>query len=281
MPSTVHVASGWVVMTVVELLFVIAYPLVLALIARRRLGVGWKYFWFGALVFLVVQLLTRVPVVTVLQDTVLAHLLKTSQTFVWTWLVILALTAALFEEVGRYLGYRLFMGREQKTWSKAVMYGLGHGGLESMVLVGGSILLTLINVLVTSTLNLNMLPLSEHRLIVQQFAALNAQPLWIPLLGAWERLWTVPFHVAMSVVVLQVFRRKNIAWLLLAIALHACLDFVTVAISQLWGHSITITLSIEGVVLIAGLLALWIIWRLREPVRPAVQDTTQAPLIAG
>ena len=128
MPSTVHVASGWVVMTVIELLFVIAYPLVLGLIARRRLGVGWKYFWFGALVFLVVQLLTRVPAV---------------------------------------------------------------------------------------------------------------------------------------------------------IVLHAGLDFVTVAISQLWGSSATITLIVEGIVLIAGLLALWIVWRLREPVQPAVQDSTQAPVIAG
>ena len=280
MPLTVHANTGWLVMTVIMLLFVIVYPLILGLIARRRLGIGWKYFWFGALVFLVVQLLTRIPAVAVLQNTVLAPFLKTSKTFAWVWLAILALTAALFEEVGRYLGYRLFMGREQKTWSKAVMYGLGHGGLESMVFVGGLTLLTLVNVLVISTRNLNALPLSQHRLIVQQFAAINAQPLWVPLLGAWERLWTVPFHVAMSVIVLQVFRRKNLVWLLLAIGLHTCLDFVTGAIPQLWGSGSNIQLIVDGVLLVAGLLALWIIWRLREPAQPVVQEN-QVPVVAG
>jgi uncharacterized membrane protein YhfC len=281
MPSSVHINAIWLVMTTITALFVIAYPLILGLIVRRRLEVGWKYFWFGALVFLVVQLLTRVPAVIVLQDTILAHLLKTSQAFVWTWLVILALTAALFEEVGRYLGYRLFMGREQKTWNKAVMYGLGHGGLESIVLVGGALLISLVNVSVTSTLNLNALPISEHRLIIQQFAALNAEPWWQPLLGAWERLWTVPLHVALSVIVLQVFRRNSITWLFLAIGLHAIVDFVTVAIPQVWGSSINITLIIEGLVFIAGLVSLWIIWYLREPTQTPVQHTSQTPIVAG
>jgi hypothetical protein len=32
-----------------------------------------------------------------------------------------ALTAGLFEEVGRYLGYGIFMRNEEKTWNKAVM----------------------------------------------------------------------------------------------------------------------------------------------------------------
>src|SRR5215467_9912701 len=44
-----------------------------------------------------------------------------------------ALSSGLFEEVGRYVGYRVFMGREEKTWSKAVMYGIGHGGAETIL----------------------------------------------------------------------------------------------------------------------------------------------------
>ena len=59
------------------------------------------------LVFLVVQLLTRIPLIAVLEATVLAHLLRTSTAFPWIWLVILAITAGLFEEVGRYVGSRL------------------------------------------------------------------------------------------------------------------------------------------------------------------------------
>ena len=115
-------------------------------------------------VCLVFQLLSRIPIVTVLQATVLMHLLLTSTEFTWIWLVILAITAGLFEEVGRYVGYRLFLRREPKTWSKAVMFGLGHGGLESMVVVGGQIVLNAINTLMLLTINANTLPVAQSRI---------------------------------------------------------------------------------------------------------------------
>jgi len=43
------------------------------------------------------------------------------------------------------------MHREAKTWSKGVMYGIGHGGLESMLLIGGLALATLINMQVLAS----------------------------------------------------------------------------------------------------------------------------------
>lgn len=274
MSSTIQVSPVWLSMTAVVAVFVIAYPLVLGAIARKKLAVGWKYFWFGALVFLVFQLATRVPIVTVLQATVLAHLLRTSVVFTWTWLVILAVTAGIFEEVGRYVGYRLFMRREPKTWSKAVMFGLGHGGLESMVLVGGQILLTLLNIVILSAIGVNALPAAQRHVVMQQFAAINAEPFWLPLLAAWERLWTIPLHVALSVIVLQVFRRQQIGWLFLAISLHALVDFLSVAIPQVLGHSINVTLFVEGVICLFGLIGLWIIWRLRESGDSALAESS-------
>lgn len=265
MSSTVSVSSTWFAITAAVAIFAIIYPLILGVIVRKQLGVGWKYFWFGALVFLVFQLLTRVPIITVLQDTVLAPLLRSSAVFVWIWLVILAITAGLFEEVGRYVGYRLFLRREPRTWSKAVMFGLGHGGLESMVLVGGSLLLTLLNIVILSATNLSSLPVAQRQMVIEQFAAINAQPVWLPLLAAWERLWIVPLQVALAVIVLQVFRRQQISWLFLAILLHALVDFVTVAILHAFGQSPTIELLVEGIICAFGLFGLWIIWRLREP----------------
>lgn len=262
---TLHIPPALVITTAMAVVFVIGYPLALGVIVRKKFAVGWKYFWFGALVFLVFQLLTRIPIVTVLQATVLMHLLLTSTAFTWIWLMILAITAGLFEEVGRYVGYRLFLRREPKTWSKAVMFGLGHGGLESMVVVGGQIVLNAINTLMLLTLNVNTLPVAQRQTIIHLFADINAEPLWLPLLSAWERLWTLPLHVALAVIVLQVFRRQQIVWLFLAILFHALVDFVTGAIPQVLGHSITITLLVEGIVCVFGLISVWIIWRLHEP----------------
>ena len=264
MSSTLHVPAAWLTMTVVATVFVIVYPLILGGIARKKLAVGWKYFWFGAFVFLVFQLLTRLPLAIVLQETVLAPLLRSSTAFTWIWLAVLAVTAGLFEEVGRYVGYCLFMRREPKTWSKAVMFGLGHEGLESMVLVGGAHVLTLLNIALLSAIPVTSLPAAQRQAVLQQFAAINAQPIWLPLLSAWERFWSFPLQVALSVIVLQVFRRHQMHWLFVAILLHALIDFLTLAFPQAFGQSTTIELLVEGMLCVFGLLGVWIIWRLRE-----------------
>ncbi|HLG62880.1 MAG TPA: YhfC family glutamic-type intramembrane protease [Ktedonosporobacter sp.] len=286
--AAVQVNPGFVAFLAIAFIFSVGYPIILAIIARRRLKVGWRYFGFGALIFFVFQMITRVPAVIILQN-VLAHQLQASAPFRISWLVILAITAGLFEEVGRYVGYRFLMRREEKTWNKAVMYGIGHGGLESMLLVGGQQLLTLINILTLMyILNANpaALPAAQHAQVVRQFAALNAQPVWSPLLAAWERLWTLPVHIALSVMVLQVFRRNNLVllsrrptllpqlaplrasamngWLWLAILAHAIVDFTAVIVLQILGASFGVSLLVEGIIAIFGLIALWIIWRLRD-----------------
>lgn len=262
-----HLSSGWIAASVTAIVFMIVYPLVLAAIARRRLGVGWRYFWFGALIFAIFQLATRVPAVQVIQA-IFGKQIAASPALLWTWLAILVVTAGLFEEVGRYVGYRWFMGREEKTWNKAVMYGLGHGGLESMLLVGGLAILSLVNLLVLSSVGLSAIPAAQRSQVAQQLQAIAAQPGWLPLLGAWERLWTVPIQVALSVLVLQVFRRGNIGWLWLAILAHAVVDGVSVGVSQVLGSShLSTTLIVEGIVAVFGLIALWVIFALRD--RPA------------
>lgn len=255
--------GGWIATTVFVIAFVVAYPLVLALIARRKLEVSWRYFGFGALIFFLFQLISRVPLVNILGQA-LGSQLRSSQALTWIWLFALALTAGMFEEVGRYIGYRWLMRREEKTWKKAVMYGLGHGGLESIVLVGGMGVLSLITLLGLANAAPGSLSAAQQTQAAQAIATVNAQPVWIPLLGAWERLWTIPVHVALSVIVLQVFRRGKINWLWLAILAHFLVDFTALAIPQMLGASTTARLIVEGAAAFFGLLAIWITWSLRD-----------------
>ncbi len=274
MPSTFHLNPVWVAAGIIAIAFVILYPLVLAVIAHRRLKVSWKYFAYGALIFFVFQLITRVPAVTVIQAAIMPQL-EASPALLYTRLAILVLTAGLFEEVGRYVAFRWLMRREEKTWNKAVMYGLGHGGLESIVLVGGLAILTLVNILVLSSIGLSLIPVAQRAQVAQQLAAISAQPAWFPLLAAWERLWTIPVQVALSVLVLQVFRRNNIGWLWLAILAHAIVDGVSVGLIQvLRPGSISTSLIAELVVAIFGAISLWIIWVLRD--RPTVKESSEA-----
>jgi uncharacterized membrane protein YhfC len=257
-----QLSGARIAMTVAAVLFEIALPLVLAFVARRRLGVSWRYFGYGALIFFLFQLISRVPVVQIVQGLIQPRLAASFSLQV-AWVAILSLTAGLCEEIGRYVGYRWLMRGEEKTWSKALMYGLGHGGLESMLLVGGLTLLGLINLLALPAL-LGTLPPETRATVEQQLALVAAQPDWLPLLGAWERLWSIIFHVAMSIVVLQVFRR-GLGWLALAITAHTLVNLVGLGLPLLLGLQGTAALLVsEAVITVAGLICLWVIWALRD-----------------
>lgn len=202
--------------------FEIVFPIVVGYYIHRRFGVSWRYFLYGALIFFLFQLITRVPLVQVAQA-YLGPTLRSSQTFLYLWFAVLALTAGLFEEVGRYLGYR-FLVKNNKTWQVGLMYGAGHGGLESILLIG---ILGVVNVVV-----LMALPSGQSSQIDAARQQLFSLAWWMPLPGAYERFITLFFHIALSVLVLQTFLRHSFRWLLLAIALHALVDFGAVVLVQ-------------------------------------------------
>lgn len=263
MLSNLVVPVPWALALLGTSLFAIAYPFVLGGVATRRLRLGWRYFWYGALIFAVFQLVTRVPAIQIIAP-LIAPQLKASPTWRYGWLTVLVLTAALFEEVGRYVGYRVLMRREEKTWGKAVIYGIGHGGIESIVLVGLANLNVLVQIVAISAVGMDHLAPAIRTRVAPQFAAFAAQPAWLPLLGGWERLWTIPIHIALSVMVVQVFRRGRIRWLFLAILGHIVVDGSALALATALPSGVGTSLLVEGVVAVLGLLAIWITLALRD-----------------
>lgn len=282
MEQAFPVSIGWMAALVAAILFEILFPLLLGFIVWRRFGVSWRYFLYGALIFFLFQLITRVPAVLVIQNLIQPQL-QASQTLLFAWVVILSFTAGLFEEGGRYIGYRWLMQRETKTWSKGVMFGLGHGGLESMLFVGGLSILTLVNLVALSAINLQTLPEAQRNLVTQQLAQIAAQPVWLPLISAYERFWTIAIQVGLSVLVLQVFVRGSLRWLWLAILAHMLVDLIPTSLASFVKlPALQVQLLGEGVVTFCGLIALWVIWRLRDaPAVPAAQVPVLEPRISA
>jgi len=257
------VNSGWLAAGLIATLFMLVYPAAVAIWVHRRLQVSWRFFGYGALIFFLFQILTRIPAVQIIQSAIIPALQK-SPDLRWIWFLALALTAGLFEEVGRYVGYRWLFRGQEKTWSRAVMYGVGHGGLEAWFTAILSIT-TFINLIVLSQTGLSALPPATQEVVRQQIAAVNSQPVWLPLLGAWERFWTLPVQVALSVLVLQVFLQNSLRWLGLAILAHAAVDFSALALGQVTAIPITVRpIAIEVLVAVYGLIGLWVIQHFRD-----------------
>jgi hypothetical protein len=112
-----------------------------------------------------------------------------------------------------------------------------------------------------SKLNLTLDQLATARLQIQGYW--NA-PWYATMLGAVERMFTIPFHIAASVLVLQVFTRRpgqqQLRWLGLAIFYHALVDASIVFIAGQWG-----AYAAEAVLGGLAIVDIFIIITLRQP----------------
>ncbi|ERI97265.1 Putative membrane peptidase family [Bittarella massiliensis (ex Durand et al. 2017)] len=109
------------------------------LLVRRRVLL--RPFLAGVGTFLLFQLLLRIPLLDWLRGWDGLALLAFRSP--WLYALFLALTAALFEEGGRYLAARLLL-KGRTGCGEAMAFGLGHWGLEALALVGLPLLLSLL-----------------------------------------------------------------------------------------------------------------------------------------
>jgi uncharacterized membrane protein YhfC len=227
-------------------------PIALGYWWHYRTGAAFAVFRWGAVVFFVSQVVLRLPWQIPLSRWVIAS----HGNWMAAFIIFSALTAGLFEEVGRWVGYRTVL-KAERSRNAGVMYGLGHGGCESILLVG----LPILAVLVASVAAANgwiSQPLAVQA-IRQQAGALEG---WGAQLAVIERASTIAAHVGLSLIVLQAFTRGSNRWLGLAILLHAALD----AIAALSAQSLHIrAVYVELLVGIVSLAILWCGFRLAAP----------------
>ena len=234
----------------VSALIALGAPLAMAFVFRRRTGASLKYFAIGAVVFFVSQIVLRLPWQIPLAKFVQANTTADSA-LTYAFIAFSALTAGLFEETGRWCGYR-FLIKEERSWRVAVMYGLGHGGIESILLIG--INMAVLWVLYVALARGIQLPLPKDKLdaIARVVSGLTPGQ---TLAGGIERLFALCLQVGFSVVVLQVFVRSQLRWLAYAMAMHFVVDFCAVVALKrggaLFAEALVGAFAVASLVLIA------------------------------
>ena len=154
----------------------------------------------GVLTFGVFQVLTRIPALSLMGQTAWYTMFTMKHPTLNA--LFLGATAGLFEEGGRWIVMRLFMSKRRRV-SDGIAFGIGHGGLEAVLLVGINTVLIL---------------------IASGWAAATGGM----LAGGAERIFTMVLHVGWSVMVFKCVTQKKPLWLLLAFATHTAVDFAAV-----------------------------------------------------
>jgi len=206
---------------VFSFLLAVSIPVLMAIFFYKRFPYRISSLFIGAAVFIVSQFILRQPLLRLL--TVSEWHKAMSSNFLYL-VVFYALSAGLFEESGRYVAFRL--NRKQPLdWSNAVAMGIGHGGIEAILLAGLSQLNNIVMVVMiqNGSFDEKLVPVLGDQAEAVRSALIDTAPPLFFLSGI-ERLMIMPVHICLSVIVCLALVKKKPLLLIAAIILHGLVN---------------------------------------------------------
>lgn len=225
------VNTSTLIAVIITFLITSILPLVVWVIyGLKNKGKGAFTAWLlGAAGFFIMQVIIRVPILNMLSLT------AGFQSFVAKhyvlYCLVVAFTAGLFELIGRYVVAKIMA--KNLTYEKGFATGLGHGGIEAMIIIG----MTYLN----NLLYIGMINSGTFDGIVEQTAALGVDTTSLVavkdalintnsavfLLAGYERILTMILHVALSLMVCYfVSKKQDLKGILICLACHWMVDFI-------------------------------------------------------
>ncbi|PEM24919.1 YhfC family glutamic-type intramembrane protease [Bacillus wiedmannii] len=149
-------------------------------------------YMLGVLAFVVSQILIRIPILNYVNGTSIDFQMFSVMQPV-LFVLLLSLSAGIFEEIARFIAMRYFM--KQRNWQSGFLFGAGHGGIEAVLIVG----IPVISLLLSQT-------------VIQ-----NGDGYYF---GGIERIFAMILHIGLSFIVLQAVVQKKFRYVVYAILIH-------------------------------------------------------------
>lgn len=253
---------------------VIPAGIIIRYCVRHKTEKLWFAATIGALGFFVPQILIRIPILNVLSMN--AGFIEFAEHHYLGYILCLAATAGLFEVSGRF-GAAKILDKKGITLHKAMVAGLSHGCIESIIIAGLQFLNLLLYAVMINTGTFDTLieTAAQSGVDPAQFEALkqsliNDSPL-LYLVGIWERGMAITAHLFMSMLVFYfVMKKRPFIGVLLSFLFHTLIDstvviqgFSTPYLGEVISKN-TATFIIEGLITVVAVFALCGIIHLRK-----------------
>lgn len=196
-----HTISGLAIAGVIcSIVLSIGGPIALFIAGRVKLKARISSFFIGAGTFLLfAMLLEQLMHVLVIQFCGL-----NAQSKPWLYYVYAALAAAVFEETGRLIAMKFWM-KKWLDFPNALMYGIGHGGVEAILIGGLSGISNLVSMLMINSgamqNTLAALPAESANQTVSQLSALWTTPAPLFFVSGIERISAIILHIGLSLLI--------------------------------------------------------------------------------
>ena len=208
------VSGGSIAAMCVTLFISLILPVVALIVyavKNKKQGVASAWF-LGAAGFFVTQIVIRVPILSTLS--LMPGFVSFVENHYVLYALMLGLTAALFEVVGRFACAKIL--NKNLTYTKGFAAGLGHGGIEAMVLIGMTYVSNLLYVAMINTGAIEGVIAQTEAMGVDVASEVYALvdtlvngPAYLYLLAGYERILAMIGHVAMTLVVFYFMSKKQ------------------------------------------------------------------------
>ncbi len=249
-----ELSSATLFAIIVQIILCLGIPIALLLIWKKKTKAKLAPFFVGVGMFILFALILE----STLHQFVLVKdspLQRTINGNVWLYALYGCLAAGIFEECGRFFGYKVLL-RKYTRRETAITYGIGHGGIEMMILVGVGMISNLALYFAAKAMGvesyLALIPDAQRDTVAAVLNGIGAiQPITI-MWSVIERLSALVIQISLSVLVFVACRNSK-KWYLFptAILLHALVDFPAVLYQRGMIPNVAI---IEGIVAVLAVI---------------------------
>ncbi|KFN01649.1 YhfC family intramembrane metalloprotease [Bacillus clarus] len=239
----------------IQLILSVLVPIIVLVYFRKKFHINWKIVGIGVLIYIGFTQILETPFHLFMRgNPTTAKFLENPFIFA----IYGGLTAGIFEELGRFVAF-FFLLKKYQEYKDGLAYGIGHGGIESILVGGFAGLQTLI--FATSINNGSFAQMVEKlpELSRVQDALIEA-PAYLYLLGSVERIMALVLQIAFTMLVVYAVKQKKYIFLVYAVLFHALVDFF----AALYQRQIINIFIAEGIILIFAIGAFVLIRKMKE-----------------
>lgn len=153
----------------------------------------------------------------------------------WIYGLYGGVCAAVFEEIGRFLAMKFCM-KNFLDKKNAIMYGIGHGGIEAIIILGLAEISNIATALAINSGAINTIlaavPEEQRGAMQEQLTALWTTPAANFYLAGVERISAVVLHICLSYMVYRFVKYHEKKYFCIALGMHFLIDFATVLLSN-------------------------------------------------
>lgn len=215
---------------IIALLITIGLPIAFAIWLNKKHHLPWRNFSYGALAYFLNQAIVSLIFTGILGLVGKDNISLSDQTLPVLQIILSVLLAAVIGVLIRWLGMK-YINEDLKNLKAAYGIGVGFGGIESIMLVGVPLLATFIPMIRNMNIDPQTTTLSPE-MIIQIEELWRVSPV-VPLAGTLERVAAFVMHITVTVLIYQIFKRKNKLWLAVAMGLEVLINGSIVGLAEL------------------------------------------------